>query len=92
MGLDITKQRNYILGRRNDRYMNNLNIFVVFSIVAATALFGGAMVTSVLAVSHDNMTTSMVNSSMPAHNMSDMTMSMDNFTTGMTENATIAVN
>ena len=55
--------------------MNNLNIFVVLSIVAATALFGGAMATSVLAVSHDN-----------------MTMSMDNSATGMTENATIAVN
>ena len=54
--------------------MNNSNIFVVLSIVAATALFGGAMVTSVLAVSHDN-----------------MTMSKDNSTTGMTENATIAI-
>lgn len=72
--------------------MNNLNIFVVLSIVAATALFGGAMATSVLAVSHNNMTMSMDNSSMPTHNMSHMTMSMDNSTTGTTDNATIAVN
>lgn len=61
--------------QRNERYTNNLNIFVVLSIVAATALRGGAMVTSVLAVSHDN-----------------MTMSMDNSTSGMTDNASIAVN
>ena len=72
---DITKQRNHVLVQRNEKYMNNSNIFVVLSIVAATALFGGAMVTSVLAVSHDN-----------------MTMSKDNSTTGMTENATIAIN
>ncbi len=72
--------------------MNNLNIFVVLSIVTATALFGGSIVTSVLAVSHDNMTMSMDNSSMPVDNMSDMTMSMDNSITGMTDNATIAVN
>lgn len=72
--------------------MNNLNIFVVLSIVAASSLFVGTMVTSVLAVSHDNMTMSMDNSSMPTHNMSDTTMSMDNSTTGMTDNATIAVN
>ena len=72
--------------------MNNLNIFVVFSIVGATALFGGVLATPVLAVSHDNMTMSMDNSSMPTHNMSDMTMSMDNSTTKMTDNTTIAVN
>lgn len=91
--LNITKQRNYILVKRNERYMNNLNIFVVLSIVAASSsLFVGTMVTSVLAVSHDNMTMSMDNSSMPTHNMSDTTMSMDNSTTGMTDNATIAVN
>lgn len=50
------------------------------------------MATSVLAVSPDNMTMSMDNSSMPTLNMSDMTMSMDNSITGMTDNATIAVN
>lgn len=80
-----------MLVKTNQRCMNNLNIFVVLSIVAAASLFG-AMVTPVLAMSHDNMTMSMDNSTMPMHNMSDMTMSMDNSTTGMIDNATIAVN
>ncbi len=73
--------------------MNNLNVFVIVSLVAVSSLFAGvAMVTPAIAASHDNMTMSMDNSSMPTHNMSDMTMSMDNSTTGMTDNATIAVN
>ena len=44
--------------------MNNLNIFIVLSIVAASSLFlGVAMATPALA--QDNMTMSMDNSSMP---------------------------
>jgi hypothetical protein len=58
--------------------MNNLNLFVVLSIAAATAMLGGSLVTPAFAMSHENMTMSMDNSSMPTHNMSDMTMSMDN--------------
>lgn len=73
-------------------HMNSLNLFVVLSIAAATAMLGGSLVTPAFAMSHENMTMSMDNSSMPTHNMSDMTMSMDNSTTGITDNATIAVN
>lgn len=72
--------------------MNNLNIFIILGIAAASAIFVGVLATPVLAVSHDNMTMSMDNSSMPINNMSDMTMSMDNSTTGMTDNATMAIN
>ena len=67
--------------------MNKFNVFVVLSIVAAAGLFGGAMVTPVLAMSHENMTMSMDNSSMPMDQMGNMTMSMDN-STGMTGNST----
>jgi len=67
--------------------MNKFNVFVVLSIVAVAALFGGAMVTPVLAMSHENMTMSMDNSSMPMDQMGNMTMSMDN-STGMTGNST----
>ncbi len=78
--------------KRNEIYMNNINIFVVLSIVATASLFVvGTMATSVLAVSHDNMTISMDNSTMPMDH-SNMTMGMDNSTTGITDNATIAVN
>ena len=65
--------------------MNKFNVFVVLSIVAAAALFGGAMVTPALA--QDNMSMSMDNSSMPMDQMGNMTMSMDN-STGMTGNST----
>ena len=77
--------------KRNEIYMNNINIFVVLSIVAAASLFVGTMASSVLAVSHDNMTMSMDNSTMPMDH-SNMTMTMDNSTTGTTDDATIAVN
>lgn len=65
--------------------MNKFNVFVVLSIVAAAALFGGAMVTPALA--QENMSMSMDNSSMPMDQMGNMTMSMDN-STGMTGNST----
>ena len=64
--------------------MNKFNVFVALSIVAAAALFGGAMVTPALA--QDNMTMTMDNSSMPM-DMGNMTMSMDN-STDMTGNST----
>jgi len=64
--------------------MNKFNVFVVLSIVAASALFGGAMVTP--AVAQDNMTMTMDNSSMPM-DMGNMTMGMDN-STDMTGNST----
>ena len=64
--------------------MNKFNVFVVLSIVAAAALFGGAMVTPALA--QDNMSMTMDNSSMPMDQMGNMTM-MDN-STGMTGNST----
>ncbi|CAN5575943.1 hypothetical protein BH23THE1_BH23THE1_36410 [soil metagenome] len=72
--------------------MHKFYIFVILSIGVASSLFVGAIVTPVLAVSHESMTMSMDNSSMPTHNISDMTMSMDNSTTGTTDNVTIAVN
>ena len=65
--------------------MNKFNVFVVLSIVAAAALFGGAMVTPALA--QDNMSMTMDNSSMPMDHMGNMTMMMDN-STGMTGNST----
>lgn len=65
--------------------MNKFNVFVVLSIVAAAALFGGAMVTPALA--QDNMSMTMDNSTMPMAHMGNMTMSMDN-STGMTGNST----
>ncbi len=65
--------------------MNKFNVFVVLSIVAAAALFGGAMVTPVVA--QDNMSMSMDNSTMPMDQMGNMTMNMDN-STGMTGNST----
>ena len=68
--------------------MNNTNLFVVLSIVAAASLFVGTMATSVLAVSHDNMTMTMDNSTMPMDQMGNMTMTMDN-STDMGNNATM---
>ncbi len=65
--------------------MNKFNVFVVLSIVAAAALFGGAMVTPALA--QENMSMTMDNSSMPMDQMGNMTMNMDN-STGMTGNST----
>ena len=65
--------------------MNKFNVFVVLSIVAAAALFGGAMVTPALA--QENMSMTMDNSSMPMDQMGNMTMMMDN-STGMTGNST----
>jgi hypothetical protein len=66
--------------------MNNFNVFVVLSIVAAASLFAGiAMVTP--AVAQDNMSMTMDNSTMPMDQMDNMTMSMDN-STGMTGNST----
>jgi hypothetical protein len=65
--------------------MNKFNVFVVLSIVAAAALFGGAMVTPALA--QDNMSMTMDNSTMPMDQMGNMTMNMDN-STGMTGNST----
>ena len=65
--------------------MNKFNVFVVLSIVAAAALFGGAMVTPALA--QDNMSMTMDNSTMPMNHMDNMTMTMDN-STGMTGNST----
>jgi hypothetical protein len=65
--------------------MNKFNVFVVLSIVAAAALFGGAMVTPALA--QDNMSMSMDNSTIPMDQMGNMTMNMDN-STGMTGNST----
>ena len=60
--------------------MNKFNAFVILSIVATTSLFAGiAMVTPVVAVSHDNMSMSMDNSSMPMDH-GNMTMGMDNST------------
>ena len=65
--------------------MNKFNVFVVLSIVAATALFGGiAMVTP--AVAQDNISMTIDNSSMPM-DMGNMTMGMDN-STSMTGNST----
>jgi hypothetical protein len=70
--------------------MNQFNVFVVLSIVAATSLLAaGAMVTPVLAVSHENATMSMDNSTM-AMPMDNMTMTMDN-STDMGNNATMTV-
>jgi hypothetical protein len=63
--------------------MNKFNVLVFLSIVAASALFGGAMVTP--AVAQDNMTMTMDNSSMPM-DMGNMTMGMDN-STDMTGNS-----
>jgi len=69
--------------------MNNINLFIVFSIVAAASLFAaGSMITSVFAMSHENATMTMDNSTMP---MDNMTMMMDN-STGMTDNATMTAN
>jgi len=65
--------------------MNKFNVFVVLSIVAAAALFGGAIVTPALA--QDNMSMTMDNSTMPMDQMGNMTMNMDN-STGMTGNST----
>jgi hypothetical protein len=65
--------------------MNKFNVFVVLSIVAAAALFGGAMVTPVVA--QENMSMTMDNSTMPMDHMGNMTMSTDN-STGMTGNST----
>ena len=67
--------------------MNNLNLLVVFSIVAATAMLGGSLVASAFAMSHENMTMSMDNSSMPM-DMDNMTMGMDN-STNNTGNSTL---
>ena len=65
--------------------MNNLNIFIVLSIVAASSLILGVpMATPALA--QDNMTMSMDNSSMPRDH-SNMTMGMDN-STSMSGNST----
>lgn len=61
------------------RCMNNLNLLVVLSIVAATAMLGGSLVTPAFAMSHENMTLSMDNSSMPM-DMGNMTMGMGNST------------
>ena len=59
--------------------MNNINLFIVFSVVAAASLFAGiAMVTPVSA--QDNMSMSMDNSTMPMDQMGNMTMGMDNST------------
>ena len=64
--------------------MNNLNIFIVLSIVAASSIFLSTMATPALA--QDNMTMSMDNSSMPRDH-SNMTMGMDN-STSMSGNST----
>ena len=67
--------------------MNNINVFVVLSIIAAASLFAaGSMATSVFAMNHENATMAMDNSTM-AMPMDNMTMTMDN-STGMTGNST----
>ena len=69
--------------------MNNINLFIVFSIVAAASLFvAGSTVTTVFAMNHENATMAMDNSTMA---MDNMTMMMDN-STGMTDNATMTAN
>ena len=66
--------------------MNNLNIFIVLSIVAASSLFlGVAMATPALA--QDNMSMSMDNSSMPMGETGNMTMGIEN-STSMSGNST----
>lgn len=65
--------------------MNKFNVFVVLSIIAATALFGGALITPSLAQAN---TMSMDNSTMPMDDMGNMTMSTDN-STGMMNNSTM---
>jgi len=57
--------------------MNKFNVFVVLSIVAATALFG-ATVTPALA--QDNMSMGMDNMSMMPMDEGNMSMTMDNST------------
>jgi hypothetical protein len=68
--------------------MNNINLFIAFSIVASASLFAaGTMVTSAFAMSHENGTMTMGdNSTMP---MDNMTMTTDN-STNMTANITTA--
>ena len=61
--------------------MNRFNVIVALSIVAAAALFGGAMVTPALV--QENM-------SMTMDQMGNMTMSMDNSTD--MGNGTVTVN
>jgi hypothetical protein len=69
--------------------MNQFNVFVILSIVAATSLLAaGAMVTPVVA--QDNMSMTMDNSTMPMDQMGNMTMNMDN-STDMGNNATMTV-
>ena len=59
--------------------MNRFNVFIVLSIVAASALFAGiAMVTPAVAQG---------NSTIPISDMGNTTMTMDN-STGMTGNST----
>ena len=85
---NITKQRNYILVKSNYRRMNNLNIFIVLSIVAASSLFlGVAMATPALAQDNMSMSMSMDNSSMPMGETGNMTMGIDN-STSMSGNST----
>lgn len=69
--------------------MNRFNIFIVLSAVAVVAtMFGGTVVAPSFAVSHENMTMGMDNSTMPMDHMGNMTMSMDN-STGMMDNSTM---
>jgi hypothetical protein len=64
-------------------HMSNLNLFVVLNIVAATAMLGGSLVTPAFAMSHENMTMSMDNSSFGMDEMDNMTMGMDNSTSNI---------
>ncbi len=68
--------------------MNKFNAIVALSIVAAAALFGGAMVTPALA--QENMSMTMDNPSMPVDQMGNMTLGMDNSTD--MGNGTVTVN
>ncbi len=61
---------------------------MVFSIVAAAAFFGGAMITPALA--QENISMTMDNSSIPMNQMGNMTMTMDNST--YMGNGTVTVN
>ena len=63
--------------------MNNINLFIVLSIVAAASLFG-VTATQAFAISHENGEMTTHNSTMPMDNMS-----MHN-STGTTDNSTMA--
>ncbi len=79
--------------------MNNINLIIVFSIVATVSLFAaGTMATSVFAMSHQKPTMHMDDENGTMHFDNNMSMPMDNMTmtmnnsTDMTDNATMTVN